>query len=145
MAVLLQFAIGLIFGLGLVIAGMANPAKVLNFLDLAANPAGIWDRSLAFVLAGAIAGTFYGSRLVLKRPQLVFGEKFHLPAAKELDARILAGPAICDLGWGARGVLPLPGFHSTGRRFVGSDDVRRRHVDRHGRRQSIADLITRTS
>jgi uncharacterized membrane protein YedE/YeeE len=110
MSILVQFAIGLVFGLGLVIAGMSNPAKVLNFLDLAAIPTGGWDPSLAFVMAGAIAVTFIGFKLVLRRPQPIFGGKFHLPSASEIDARIVAGPAIFGVGWGLAGFCPGPAF-----------------------------------
>jgi uncharacterized membrane protein YedE/YeeE len=108
MAVLLQFAIGLVFGLGLVVSGMSNPAKVLNFLDLAAIPSGGWDPSLAFVMAGAIAVTFIGYRLVLRRPRPILGETFHLPTATGIDSRIVAGPAIFGLGWGLAGFCPGP-------------------------------------
>jgi hypothetical protein len=108
MVILVQFAIGLVFGLGLVVAGMSDPAKVLNFLDLAAIATGGWDASLAFVMAGAIAVTFIGFRLVLRRRQPIFGERFHLPTATELDARILAGPAIFGIGWGLAGFCPGP-------------------------------------
>jgi uncharacterized protein len=110
MLILAQFAIGLIFGLGLVIAGMSNPAKVLNFLDVAGIGSGIWDPSLAFVLAGAIAVTFVGYKLVLRRGQPIFGEKFHLPTAQDIDARIIAGPAIFGIGWGLAGFCPGPAF-----------------------------------
>jgi uncharacterized membrane protein YedE/YeeE len=108
MVVLVQFAIGMVFGLGLVVAGMSDPAKVLNFLDLAAIGSGGWDASLAFVLAGAIAVTFIGFRLVLRRGQPIFGERFHLPTATDLDARIVAGPAIFGIGWGLAGFCPGP-------------------------------------
>ncbi|MCX7326941.1 MAG: YeeE/YedE family protein [Hyphomicrobiales bacterium] len=110
MLILAQFAIGLIFGLGLVIAGMSNPAKVLNFLDVAGIGSGIWDPSLAFVLAGAIAVTFVGYKLVLRRGQPIFGERFHLPTAQDIDARIIAGPAIFGIGWGLAGFCPGPAF-----------------------------------
>lgn len=110
MSVLVQFVIGLVFGLGLVIAGMSNPAKVLNFLDLAAIPTGGWDASLAFVLAGAIAVTFIGFRMVLRRSQPIFGGTFHLPSATKIDARIVAGPAIFGVGWGLAGFCPGPAF-----------------------------------
>jgi hypothetical protein len=110
MLILAQFAIGLIFGLGLVIAGMSNPAKVLNFLDVAGIGSGTWDPSLAFVLAGAIAVTFVGYKLVLRRGQPIFGEKFHLPTAQDIDARIIAGPAIFGVGWGLAGFCPGPAF-----------------------------------
>lgn len=110
MSILVQFAIGLVFGLGLVIAGMSDPAKVLNFLDLAAIPSGGWDPSLAFVMAGAIAVTFIGFRLVLRRKQPIFGGKFHLPTATDIDARIIVGPAIFGVGWGIAGFCPGPAF-----------------------------------
>ena len=112
--VVLQFAIGLIFGIGLVVSGMSDPAKVLNFLDIAALPAGIWDPSLAFVLAGAIPVTFVGYRFVFGRPRPLFDEKFHLPAATDLDARIVAGPAIFGVGWGLAGLCPGPAFTALG-------------------------------
>jgi hypothetical protein len=108
MVILVQFAIGLLFGLGLVVAGMSDPAKVLNFLDLAAIASGGWDASLAFVIAGAIAVTFIGFRFVLRRGQPIFGERFHLPTATDLDARIVAGPAIFGIGWGLAGFCPGP-------------------------------------
>lgn len=114
MSVVLQFAIGLIFGLGLVVSGMFDPAKVLNFLDLAAIPAGTWDPSLVFVMVGAIAVTFVGFQLVSKRGQPIFGEKFHLPSVKELDRRVIAGPAIFGIGWGLAGFCPGPAFTALG-------------------------------
>jgi hypothetical protein len=114
MAVLIQFVIGLIFGLGLVVAGMSDPAKVLNFLDFAAISAGTWDPSLAFVLVGAIAVTFTGFRIVLQREQPIFADKFNLPAASDLDARIIVGPAIFGIGWGLAGFCPGPAFTALG-------------------------------
>jgi uncharacterized membrane protein YedE/YeeE len=108
MSILVQFAIGLLFGLGLVVAGMSDPAKVLNFLDLATIATGGWDASLAFVMAGAIAVTFTGFKLVLRRRRPIFGERFHLPTATKLDARIVAGPAIFGVGWGLAGFCPGP-------------------------------------
>jgi hypothetical protein len=110
MAILIQFVIGLLFGLGLVVAGMSNPAKVLNFLDFAAIPAGTWDGSLAFVLMGAIAVTFVGYRLVLKRRKPLFAARFHLPNTQDLNARIMVGPAIFGIGWGLAGFCPGPAF-----------------------------------
>jgi uncharacterized membrane protein YedE/YeeE len=118
MAIVSQFVIGLIFGLGLVISGMSDPAKVLNFLDLAGIGSGTWDPSLAFVMAGAVAVTFVGYNRIQKQPRPVFGEKFHLPTKQELDLRIISGPAIFGVGWGLAGFCPGPavtalGFGST--------------------------------
>lgn len=114
MAILVQFVTGLIFGLGLLVSGMSNPAKVLNFLDFGAIPAGGWDPSLAFVMAGAVAVTFAGFRVVLARSQPIFAERFHLPTRHELDLRILSGPAIFGIGWGLAGFCPGPAFTALG-------------------------------
>ena len=110
MAIFIQLLIGLVFGLGLVVAGMSNPAKVLNFLDFAAIPAGTWDGSLAFVLMGAIGVTFVGYRWVLKLPRPVFSASFHVPTSQQINARILIGPAIFGIGWGLAGFCPGPAF-----------------------------------
>jgi uncharacterized membrane protein YedE/YeeE len=114
MAALAQFVIGLIFGLGLLLSGMSNPAKVLNFLDLAAIRTGTWDASLAFVMAGAIAVTFVGFTLVLRRSQPLSAEKFHLPGKADIDTRVIAGPAIFGIGWGLAGFCPGPAFTALG-------------------------------
>jgi uncharacterized membrane protein YedE/YeeE len=114
MAILLQFAVGPIFGLGLLLSGMSDPAKVLNFLDFAGIGSGSWDPSLAFVMAGAIAVTVIGYRLVLRRDRPLFGETFHLPTQQELDLRILSGPAIFGVGWGLAGFCPGPALTALG-------------------------------
>lgn len=114
MSILLQFLTGLVFGVGLLVAGMSNPAKVLNFLDLAAIPAGTWDASLAFVMVGGIAVTWLGFKLVLKRARPVFGRQFNLPTASEIDRRILVGPAIFGIGWGLAGFCPGPALTALG-------------------------------
>jgi uncharacterized membrane protein YedE/YeeE len=114
MSVLLQFAIGLIFGIGLLVSGMSNPAKVLNFLDLAAIAKGSWDPSLMFVMLGAVATTFIGFRLVLKRQRPLLGDAFHLPASNDLDPRTIVGPAIFGIGWGLAGFCPGPAFVALG-------------------------------
>ena len=95
---------GLIFGTGLVVSGMSNPAKVLNFLDLA----GTWDPSLAFVMGGAVVVTFIGYRLVQQRQHPAFAERFHMPTARDIDAPLLAGAACFGLGWGLGGYCPGP-------------------------------------
>jgi uncharacterized membrane protein YedE/YeeE len=95
---------GIVFGLGLVISGLANPAKVLNFLDVA----GTWDPSLAFVMAGAVATTWLGYRVVLARPKPVCDARFHLPTSRAIDRRLLAGAAVFGVGWGLGGYCPGP-------------------------------------
>jgi hypothetical protein len=99
-----SLAAGLLFGLGLVISGMSNPAKILNFLDIF----GSWDPSLAFVMAGAVTVTFLGYRFVLARKQPLFDAAFHLPATKDIDSPLIAGAAIFGLGWGLSGFCPGP-------------------------------------
>jgi uncharacterized membrane protein YedE/YeeE len=95
---------GLIFGLGLLISGMANPAKVQNFLDIA----GSFDPSLIFVMAGAVAVTFIGYRMVLKRPKPILAERFYLPNSSIIDGRLLLGAAVFGIGWGLSGFCPGP-------------------------------------
>ena len=114
MPILVQFLIGLLFGSGLVVAGMSDPAKVLNFLELAAIPMGSWDPSLAFVMAGGVIVTFIGYRLVLKRPQPLFDTQFHMPTFRDIDARVVAGPAIFGVGWGLAGFCPGPALTALG-------------------------------
>jgi uncharacterized protein len=114
MSIMIQFAIGVIFGLGLVVSGMSNPAKVLNFLDIAAIRTGTWDPSLAFVMMGAVIVAFIGFRLVLKRPRPVFAEAFHLPARSDIGPRVILGPAIFGVGWGLAGFCPGPAFVALG-------------------------------
>lgn len=110
MSVVVNFVIGLIFGIGLVVSGMANPAKVINFLDLA----GSWDPSLAFVMGGAVMVAFFGYRLVLKREAPIFGAAFHLPKRSDVDTRLLVGSAIFGIGWGLGGFCPGPAITALG-------------------------------
>jgi uncharacterized protein len=105
---LVNALVGFIFGLGLLISGMADPAKVLNFLDLA----GTFDPSLIFVMLGAVVVTFAGYRLVLRRPRPLLAERFFLPTLKEIDARVILGPAIFGIGWGLSGFCPGPAITS---------------------------------
>ncbi|KKB75869.1 permease [Devosia soli] len=95
-------AIGTVFGLGIVISGMANPAKVLNFFDLF----GTWDPSLVLVMGSALLVTFIGYRFVLKRPAPAFDRKFHLPAKQDVDLPLIAGSALFGIGWGIAGFCP---------------------------------------
>jgi uncharacterized protein len=114
MSIIIQFVVGLVFGLGLVVSGMSNPAKVLNFLDLAAIRTGSWDPSLAFVMVGAVVTAFIGFRLVLKRPRPVYAETFYLPTRSGIDRRVIIGPAIFGIGWGLAGFCPGPAFVALG-------------------------------
>lgn len=114
MPILAQFLIGLLFGTGLVVAGMSNPEKVLNFLDFAAIPSGGWDPSLAFVMAAGVIVTFLGYRLILRRGSPVFDSQFHFPHSKGIDAPIIIGPAIFGVGWGLAGFCPGPAFTAIG-------------------------------
>lgn len=114
MAILIQFAIGLIFGVGLILSGMSNPAKVLNFLDVGGIAAGTWDASLMFVMAGAIAVTFVGFSRVLKQARPFFADRFHVPTRRDIDPRIIIGPAIFGVGWGLAGFCPGPALTALG-------------------------------
>lgn len=95
--------IGAIFGLGIAISGMANPAKVLNFFDVA----GSWDPSLIFVMGGALITTAIGYVLVFgARRKPVFDDDFHLPVNRTIDTRLIAGSATFGIGWGIAGFCP---------------------------------------
>jgi len=109
---LIALASGLVFGIGLVISGMANPAKVQGFLDLGAIPAGGWDPSLALVMAGALIVTIPGFRLAKGRTTPLFDEKFHWPTLKNIDRKLVLGSAIFGLGWGIVGFCPGPALAS---------------------------------
>lgn len=102
MRVITSYLIGLVFGIGISISGMANPAKVLNFFDVA----GTWDPSLAFVMGGALITTMIGYRFVLKRPVPLLDEKFQLPTRRDLDLSLIAGSATFGVGWGIAGFCP---------------------------------------
>jgi hypothetical protein len=114
MTTTLRFICGFIFGLGLMLGGMTNPAKVLNFLDIAAIENGTWDPSLIFVMIGGIGVTFTGYHFILKRPSPLFESTFHLPSKKEIDARLISGAAIFGIGWGMAGLCPGPALSSLG-------------------------------
>lgn len=106
MRIVVGFLAGLVFGLGLVVSGMSNPAKVLNFLDIA----GDFDPSLAFVLAGAVATAFVGFRLVGTRERPVVATRFELPSVRPVDALLLFGAAVFGIGWGIGGYCPGPAW-----------------------------------
>ena len=95
---------GLLFGLGLIVSGMADPAKVLGFLDLA----GAWDPSLALVMAGAIGVALIAFRLVRNMPQALCGGPMQLPSATRITPRLLIGSGLFGIGWGIAGICPGP-------------------------------------
>lgn len=98
------FAVGIIFGIGLTIAQMVNPAKVLSFLDLAGN----WDPSLAFVMGGGAGVAAIGYRLVLRRPRPLLADAFQIPTRTDLDTRLIIGGGLFGIGWGIAGLCPGP-------------------------------------
>lgn len=102
--ILSSLAAGLLFGLGLVVSGMINPAKVQNFLDVA----GAWDPSLALVMGAALIVTAIGYKLVLRMPHPLFEGRFQVPSLTRLDARLIGGAAVFGAGWGLAGFCPGP-------------------------------------
>ena len=117
MRTFLTFLTGALFGTGIAMSGMANPAKVINFFDVA----GTWDPSLAFVMGGAVIVTFIGYRLVMQRPTPVYEPTFDVPTNRKLDAKLLSGAAIFGVGWGIAGFCPggaLPALGTLDSRVV---------------------------
>ncbi len=101
---LVAFLAGLVFGIGLLLAGMANPAKVLAFLDLAGN----WDPSLAFVMAAAIGVAFLPFSWARLQRTSLLGAPMQLPSKRELDRRLIGGSLLFGAGWGIAGICPGP-------------------------------------
>ena len=112
--------VGALFGVGLVVSGMSNPANVLNFLDLAAIPTGTWDARLMFVMGGGVFITGAGFPWLIKRAHPVFADKFSWPAASVIDRRLVIGAALFGIGWGLAGYCPGPAFTTVGA-TVGTD------------------------
>jgi uncharacterized membrane protein YedE/YeeE len=104
MALLGAFACGLIFGIGLIISGMANPEKVLGFLDVL----GPWDPSLIFVMGAALVVASIGFALTRRRGQPLFESIAHWPTATGIDGKLVAGAAMFGAGWGLVGLCPGP-------------------------------------
>ena len=98
------FAVGLLFGLGLLVSGMADPAKVLAFLDVT----GRWDPSLAFVMAGAVAVSATGYLVARRRGRPLLASRLEIPNRRNLDPRLIAGAAVFGIGWGLAGLCPGP-------------------------------------
>lgn len=108
MHILMALITGLLFGLGLIVSGMTNPAKVTGFLDLA----GPWDPSLAFVMGGAIGVGLVAFRLAGSRSTSLLGEPMRLPAASHIDRRLVLGSLAFGVGWGLAGYCPGPALAS---------------------------------
>ncbi|WP_312462993.1 DUF6691 family protein [Comamonas sp.] len=109
MTIMMAALAGLVFGLGLLVSGMADPQKVLGFLDLA----GAWDPSLALVMGGAIALGLPGFALARRRSRSLLGAPMQLPARQTIDAPLLFGSALFGIGWGLAGYCPGPALVGT--------------------------------
>jgi uncharacterized membrane protein YedE/YeeE len=107
---LIAFVVGLIFGLGLLLSGMANPAKVLSFLDVL----GAWDPSLMLVMVGAIAVSSGAFFWVKQRGRTLLDTPLHLPTRRELDRRLILGSIVFGVGWGLAGFCPGPAWVALG-------------------------------
>jgi uncharacterized protein len=105
-----SFIAGLVFGIGLIVSGMSNPAKVLGFLDLAGN----WDPSLAFVMAGAIAVGAVAFAIAGRRATAILGGEMRLPTSRDIDRRLIAGSLVFGVGWGIAGFCPGPAIVAVG-------------------------------
>lgn len=110
MGIVLSALVGLVFGLGLVVSGMADPAKVLGFLDLA----GRWDPSLAFVMVGAIAVATPAFAIARRRERSLTGAPMQLPTARQIDRRLVLGSLAFGIGWGLAGFCPGPALVALG-------------------------------
>ncbi|ENO84106.1 DUF6691 family protein [Thauera linaloolentis] len=104
MKTIVAFLVGLLFGIGLIVAGMSNPAKVLGFLDLA----GAWDPSLALVMGGAVAVGLAGFTLARGRKVSLLGEPMQIPTKRGIDRPLVTGSALFGIGWGLAGICPGP-------------------------------------
>jgi len=105
-----QYAIGVLFGWGLIISGMSNPEKVLGFLDLTGN----WDPSLMFVMMGAVAVGLGGFYVMSKRSQAFFGGALHIPTRRDISKPLVIGSTIFGVGWGIAGICPGPALVALG-------------------------------
>lgn len=110
------FCAGLVFSLGLLLSGMANPEKVLGFLDIAGN----WDPSLALVMAGAIAIALPAFQIARRRTRALLGGEIQLPSRRELDRPLLLGSITFGVGWGLAGFCPGPALVATGAGYSGA-------------------------
>jgi len=107
---------GIIFGIGLIVSGMFNPAKVLGFLDIA----GQWDPSLIFVMIGAISISFFAFRMAKQREKTLLETPFYLPVNQVVDLRLILGSMLFGVGWGIAGICPGPALVLTGSGIEGT-------------------------
>ncbi len=103
-----SFVSGALFGAGLTVSQMVNPAKVVGFLDFA----GSWDPSLALVMASALAVSAVAYRMALRRPAPLCAAEFHVPTSRRIDGRLVVGSALFGVGWGIAGFCPGPALVS---------------------------------
>ena len=113
MPVLIALAAGLVFGIGLIVSQMVDPARVLGFLDVAGIARGTWDPTLAFVMAGALAVSAPASLLAQRRGRAVLCP-LQIPARRDIDARLAAGAVVFGIGWGLVGFCPGPTLTALG-------------------------------
>ncbi|MGH8808537.1 MAG: YeeE/YedE family protein [Noviherbaspirillum sp.] len=104
MQMLMALLAGLVFGLGLIVSGMTDPARIIAFLDLAGN----WNPSLAFVMCAAVAVGLIAFRFAGSRSKTLLGGRMHLPTASKVDRRLLSGSLVFGAGWGIAGYCPGP-------------------------------------
>ena len=104
MTLIYSLLAGVVFGAGLTISDMVNPARVLNFLDFA----GHWDPTLMFVIAGGLVVTAVGYRVIFRRRAALTGESFHLPMQRQIDLPLVGGSVLFGIGWGLAGFCPGP-------------------------------------
>jgi uncharacterized membrane protein YedE/YeeE len=107
---LTEFLVGLLFGLGLLLAGMTDPGKVIGFLDLA----GAWDPSLAFVMGGAIGVGLFAFAFARRRTEAFLGSAMQLPSRRDIDRPLVIGSLVFGVGWGLAGFCPGPALVSAG-------------------------------
>ena len=110
MILLTALLAGFVFGIGLIVSGMANPAKVLGFLDVA----GVWDPSLMLVMAGAIGVAAVAFHIAKQRQHALLGGAMHLPTTTKIDARLAGGAVVFGIGWGIAGICPGPALVGVG-------------------------------
>lgn len=108
MKIFLAFAFGSLFSVGLMVSGMSNPQKVIDFLDVF----GAWDASLAFVMMGAIAVAFIPFQKAVRtaEPKTIFNEPIELPNHQKIDSKLISGALLFGIGWGIAGICPAPSF-----------------------------------